>query len=168
MGGVMLNVLLPSLADAQGIGTSQEYCRGTQSLQPLSIFYRMDVPRAPIGTPLDAALRSEQAQVARIREQAKLAFLTRPPVELAKAMENYTFLTPDSEKDSYALGGLVAMTDISAALKYRKLLWRRFIEQFTTVREAASENPYVLRFQVSLDLSYYCRYRQRIENLVTR
>lgn len=132
------------------------------------MFYSVPVPRAPVGTPLDLAMLYEKSGVAKLREEAKGSFRLNPPPELARAMDDYTFLTPESEKDTYGLGDLVAMTQISMALKYRALLWRNFIEAFTTVKEAPSDDPYRLRFEVSLDLSYYCRYRQRIQDLVTQ
>jgi hypothetical protein len=165
---LLVLVLRPWVCEASTLVIAQDYCRGAKGSRVISMFYHEKIPRVPIGTPLDVALRNEQREVARIRGEAQAAFLIRPPQPLARAMEQYTFLTPESEKDSYGLGGLVAVSEISAALKYRKILWRHFIEQSTTVREAVSENPHDLRFQVSLDLSYFCRYRQRIADLVTQ
>jgi hypothetical protein len=160
--------LSPERAWARPPAVIPDYCRGGKPVRELTMFYSVRVPRAPAGTPLDVALLREQEEIARLRTEARSALRTQPPPAFAWAMDNYTFLIPESEKDAYGLGDLVAMTQISEALRYRPLLWRRMIERFTTVREAPSEDPYVMRFEVSLDLSYYCRYRRRIQDLVTR
>jgi len=163
----LLCVALPNNSWARS-GPRLDYCRGTEAKESPTMFYSVAIPRAPLGTPLDVALRMEQSKVALAHEEAKSAFLDRTPDRLKAAMEDYTFLTPESERDTCGLGDLLAMTEISAALRYRRLLWKGFIARFTTVREAVSEDPYVLRFQVSLDLGYFCRYRKRVEDLVTQ
>jgi hypothetical protein len=159
--------LVPRVSVASIPAPSVDYCRSSQALQEVSIFYRAQVPHSPPGTPLDLAILREQQSVERLRDEARAAFRTQPPEAFSWAMDNYTFLIPNSERDSYGLGDLVAMTQISEALRYRALLWRRYSERFSTVKEAPSDNPYELRFQVTLDLSYYCRYRRRTQDLVT-
>jgi hypothetical protein len=83
-------------------------------------------------------------------------------------MENYTFLIPDALGETYGLGSIVGMNEISSALKYRRILWKHVIEQFSTVREATSGNPYQLRFETRLELEFLCRFRQRTQDLVIR
>jgi hypothetical protein len=109
----------------------------------------------------------EQQQVEDFRKKAHLAFATQPPTEFAALMDDYTFLVPESSSEMYGTGKVVGFSDISSALKFRKQLWRVFVEEFSTVKEAPSENPDVLRFQVTLDLSYFCRFRQRVSDLLT-
>jgi hypothetical protein len=179
----LTNALLSSLwavcfwfaIDAVGAGershTSvppRDACKGGRQYQSVSMFYSESISRAAVGTPLDAALRYERRQADRIREDAKMAFFTRPPETFATLMEDYTFLVPESLKETYGIGMIIGLSDISSALKYRRSLWRQMIEQFTTVKEAPSDDPYVLKFEVNLDLSFFCRYRQRIQDLVTQ
>lgn len=154
-------------AHARLAAAMPDYCRGAKPTRELSMFYSARISRPAPGTPLDVALRLEQEETEKLRNEARGAFRTQPPDPMAWAMENYTFLTPESEKQAYGLGDLVAMSEISLALKYRTLLWRSFFEHFTRVKEAPSNDPEVVRFEVSLDLSYYCRYRRRVQDLVT-
>lgn len=159
---ILIHLVVPS-----AYGAERELCRGTRPVAPLSIFYSEKLTPVPNGTPLDAAFRSEQQQVENLRKKARLAFLTRPPVELATAMRDYTFLIPETARDMYGMGALVGFSDISSAVKFQKQLWRVFVEEFSSVKEAPSETPDALRFEVTLDLSYFCRFKQKVSDLLT-
>ncbi len=152
---------------ACAFAAERSFCRGFRPIAPLSMFYSERLAPIPDGTALDAAFRMEQQQVEDARKKARLAFVTQPPTEFAALMDRYTFLVPESARDMYGTGKVVGFSDISSALKYRKQLWRVFLEEFSAVKEAPLENLDVVRFQVTLDLSYFCRFKQRVSDLQT-
>jgi hypothetical protein len=116
--------------------------------------------------PLDMALEHEQVSVRRIREKARAYFRTNPPPDLERMMQEYTFLIPQAMKEKWSPGELLGLSEISAAVKYRRHYWELYLEKFTTAKEAAGRDPYTMRFEVELDLAIFCGYRQPVRNLV--
>lgn len=143
----------------------RDVCQNGRPAQRLSVYFAKRLPRPNPGTPLDEALKQEQAQVEKIREEAKRYFFYYPFAPLDRLKAQYTFLVEADAPDRSGIG--VEALEINTALRYRSELWKQYIERFTVVEEAASDDPYRIRFAVSLDLKQFCRYRQRIEDLVT-
>jgi hypothetical protein len=145
----------------------KHYCYQQRQIRPLRVLLTGKLPRPTSGAPLDQALEKEHAALESLREEARSYFFIHRHDQFKGLIVRYTFLFPESIKDRYGLGTMI-YNDISSALKYRELLWRDYIEKFTTVKEAPSGDPRTLKFEVSLDLSLYCQYGQATRNLVSR
>lgn len=149
---------------AEAVPGASDVCRDGRPVQGLAVYYRKKLVRPRPGTPLDEALGQEQRQVEAIREEARNYFLRHSYKPLDSLKERYTFLLESGKEEGIG----VEAAGISSALKYRSSLWRQYIERFTNVEEATSDDPYQIRFAVRLDLGAFCRLRQRVDDLVTR
>ncbi|MGZ3696617.1 MAG: hypothetical protein ACXWP5_00870 [Bdellovibrionota bacterium] len=148
--------------------SQQDFCRGGKQIRAFSVFFEKKIPRSNPGVPLDRALELEQQEVERIGGEARRYLVSESPEALSILTDQYTLLLPETVRDHYGLGTLIGFSDMSAALRYRRILWKQYVETFTSVREAPSKDPYSLRFEVSLDLTLFCRYGQKTSDLVTQ
>ena len=55
----------------------------------------------------------------------------------------------------------------SAAVHDQSFIWDDYTDEFTTVKEAQSSDPYEVNFQISLDLNLFCSYARAIADLVS-
>src|SRR5262249_41731311 len=130
--------------------------------------YQVPIERSPIGTPLDEAMEQQERSVSELRADAADYFLDHPHELLDPLRARYTFLYPPELREELSLGPLIARSETWIAVRYQRLLWKEYLERFTRVREGPGKDPYSVRFRVDLDLRLFCRYRQRVGDLVTR
>lgn len=58
--------------------------------------------------------------------------------------------------------------DLEEAINSRRQIFNQYIERFTTVKEAQSEDPQIIDFHVTLDLQVFCQYAKPVEDLVSK
>jgi hypothetical protein len=156
------------LAQSGPLGWAGDLCHNRRPVDRVVVYYAREMPRAPAGLPLDEALEHERDRVDGFRAEAQHYFLEHSHPTLDRMRERYTFLFPIVIQERFGLGVPVAAGETSIAIKYRALLWKQYLERFTRVSEAPAHDPYTLRFEVSLDLGLFCRYRQEVGDLLTK
>jgi hypothetical protein len=57
--------------------------------------------------------------------------------------------------------------DISSAVRSRDSLWELYIKAMTSVKEAQTDDPQIILYQVSLDLNPFCAYGRPIKDMIT-
>jgi hypothetical protein len=143
-----------------------DYCQSGKQVRRLRAFFAEKIPIPPEGMPLDQALEREQIWLRAVREKAREHLRRSPPEDLARMMQEYTFLIPEGMREKWGLAEMVGMSEISLAVKYQSQLWRVYLERFATTKEAVGPDPYTARFEVDLDLGIFCGYRQTVRDLV--
>ncbi|KAB8040822.1 hypothetical protein GCL60_02530 [Silvanigrella paludirubra] len=96
--------------------------------------------------------------------------------EAAFFMEQYTMLIPAIEQRKYfkknkqLLGYNYETQELSpsAAIYERDKIWKSYVSAFTNVAEAATQDPGVIFYEVSIDLNLFCKYGQKMSDLVTK
>jgi hypothetical protein len=58
--------------------------------------------------------------------------------------------------------------NLSAAVRERDRLWERYLQTFTSRKEAQSANPRLVDYEVSLDLGLFCAYGRAVADLTAR
>jgi hypothetical protein len=162
--GVAPSIVAPAL----GAAASQDPCRAGKPSARVTAFFSRRLLPAKSGLPKDDALRAEREALFTARGEARDYFLEHDHPILSPLRLRFTLLVPPELEEKLGLGVPVAMSPSALAIRYRELLWRHYIERFTTVEEAPGRDPDELRFKVSLNLELFCRYRQNVRDLVSR
>lgn len=90
--------------------------------------------------------------------------------ELQMLMDNFTILEPvDFQNEAYK-SDLIAADEngkqsISEAIEHKDKIWIRYVEHFTKISEAKSNNPRVINIDLDLDLNGFCRYGRNVSDL---
>lgn len=145
---------------------NSDYCQSGRQIRRFTTWIVQKIPQPQPGIPLDQTLERQERWVHQAREEIHRTLKTNPPPDLERIMHDYTFLLSEKIKEDWAFKDLPETSGITMAIKYQKYLWNLYLEKMTAVKEAAAEDPYLLKFEVDLDLELYCRYRQRVQDLL--
>lgn len=82
---------------------------------------------------------------------------------------------PDSiyEDGPYEEGEAIAVKDngeasISQAIEYKRHIWERYLIRHTNIKKTVSSDSQITNYDLTLDLSDFCRYGRSIESLTSR
>lgn len=150
-----------------GARASEDPCRGGRPRERMTVFLSHRFEQPGKGLPLDDALTAERDASQALRVAAARYFDFRDE-RVRRLRERFTFLFPERVAEFYGVDVPVAVSPSALALRYRELLWKHYLERFTSVEEAHGRDAYSTRYKVSLDLTLFCRYRQNVNDLVAR
>lgn len=57
---------------------------------------------------------------------------------------------------------------IQNTVRDRKILWRHYFNAMTSVKEAKTDNPRLIQFEVSLNLDPFCQYARKVSDLIAQ
>ena len=151
----------------------EHWCRGGRQARSLSAAFVRRVPFLPAGVPLDEALERRERDLRSLRQEARRYFVSgsdESPAQrgFSALKESHTLVLSEEVRERLGIGAFLGGRDIANALRYRELYWRQYVERFTSIKEAPSDEGGALKFEVSLDLSLFCRYGRPIRELVSR
>jgi hypothetical protein len=115
-------------------------------------------------------LTTSMLQGHRVKDIIRTKFTTLSPHDTVEDVQRELLAGADQDfvvLDNETVVGVLKRSQLMEALTQRKDLWRRYIEMFTSVKEAPSDDAYALKFEVSLDLRILCRYGRSISDLTT-
>jgi hypothetical protein len=58
--------------------------------------------------------------------------------------------------------------EISNLLNDSQHLWRQYFDHMTSVKEANTDNPQIVRFEATLDLAPFCSFARPVADLVSK
>lgn len=98
--------------------------------------------------------------------------------ELKTLVDNFTLFEPlKYQEEAYSLNAddekLIAIDSndqqsISEAMKRKDEIWKRYIKQFTKIKEAKSNAPRIVNVELELDLNGFCRYGRNLNDLYSK
>ena len=163
-----------------------EYCRNGKPIKVFKETITGEIPKPKKSIPKDTSMQLRKRALKLIREAAKVHFLDKDTRPTKLLREGYTMFIPPTlqeeyfESDQYGFlkdeeclekhedrNKCPFLPAPSEAIKYQKIIWERYINKFTTVKELnLSEKE--IKFEVSLDLTLFCKYGRPVSDLVTK
>jgi hypothetical protein len=97
---------------------------------------------------------------------------TALPFEVIFFRKYFTMLIPDETQRQLFNGRSLFIRDdgtfdLGQAVERRELLWNAYVESQTSLKEAQTDDPQVVDFQVKLEMDLFCRYGRVVSDLLT-
>ena len=109
-----------------------------------------------------------------IDENGKKIFPVYPalPFEMIFLQTKFTMLIPRETQQQLFNGEEFFLRedgsfDLGAATQRRSSVWKAYIASQTSLKEAQTDDPQIVDFQVKLDLNLFCRYGRVVTDLLT-
>jgi hypothetical protein len=94
------------------------------------------------------------------------------PFEVVFFRKYFTMLIPEETQHQLLNGRSLFIRDggsfdLGQAVERREQLWNAYVESQTSLKEAQTDDPQVVDFQVKLEMDLFCRYGRAVSDLLT-
>lgn len=94
------------------------------------------------------------------------------PFEVGFFRKYFTMLIPEETQRQLFNGRSLFIRDggsfdLGQAVEHREQLWNAYVESQTSLKEAQTDDPQIVDFQVKLEMDLFCRYGRVVSDLLT-